>query len=477
MERTNLTSTIAPYINDSGAAAGTTAERSTYVFPTQGLRSSILDLLNLARTNGVPMDVTAGSDLASMFTVPKIALSNMSCAAALAELMAWVPDSVCYFDYSGSSGSWPGVRIARRKSGLDYGSMPTRTLAVGTDAVDHLALSPRLDLEVQQVDLNFVTRNTTTGRPQWAAQSSGTASAHQFRQIIAVSGPEIVQYLPKDDFESIKIQTATGISDGIAIIRDSTLALAKKTYGSFRGSIGDHFTTYSGSTSASGAVSNVVADRMEFPPLYAQRENGRYITGISSKYFVMTGDLPEWAVKKYAAYKVKITGTWIYYESSDAAASAVFLYFQGQGQWGYGATSSRLTLRNRFVGVPISFDAWIVNASFPSSTDIYKPWDYDYITPPAGLASDLRQAQNWVPWEGSISIVSDSVTGDNDLRYKLNVTNALPACATMGAILNSVNHDIFRGRTTYGLGAPARLDFGSLVNKIRRQPSDNIVYL
>jgi hypothetical protein len=47
----------------------------------------------------------------------------------------------------------------------------------------------------------------------------------------------------------------------------------------------------------------------------------------------------------------------------------------------------------------------------------------------------------------------------------------------MDTLARAVEHDIQRGRTTVELGAPARLDFGSLVARIRREPKDNIVYL
>jgi hypothetical protein len=118
-----------------------------------------------------------------------------------------------------------------------------------------------------------------------------------------------------------------------------------------------------------------------------------------------------------------------------------------------------------------------INQSWPTLTTVYKPWEYDFLTPPAGLAANLVAAQNWVPWEGPVTLVADDCSGDNLLPGKYHIANGYQAQADMGAMARAVEHDIMRGRTTVELGAPARLDFGSLVARIRRDPKDNIVYL
>ena len=89
----------------------------------------------------------------------------------------------------------------------------------------------------------------------------------------------------------------------------------------------------------------------------------------------------------------------------------------------------------------------------------------------------MLAAQNWIPWEGSIQTVADTVDGAQSLIKKFNVAGTLTACSTMAALPRSVTYDIARGRKTIRLGAPARTDFGSLASRFRRSPKDNITYL
>ena len=86
-------------------------------------------------------------------------------------------------------------------------------------------------------------------------------------------------------------------------------------------------------------------------------------------------------------------------------------------------------------------------------------------------------AQAWTPWEGPITLVVDECSANNLLPYKYHLANALPVCSSMGALARGISHDLFRGRTTIDLGAPARVDFGTLVSRVRSEPKDNIIYL
>jgi hypothetical protein len=114
---------------------------------------------------------------------------------------------------------------------------------------------------------------------------------------------------------------------------------------------------------------------------------------------------------------------------------------------------------------------------FSPATTVYRAWDYDYINPPAGMAAALLAAQNWIPYEGGIRLVADMVDGAQDLHRKYNVTGSLTPHATMGALPKRIQYDIARGRKIIDLGAPARVDFGTLASRFRRSPKDNIVYL
>ena len=133
MERTNLTEVQTD-------AQGGTAERHTYVFPTQSLATSIATLIARAITNGVPM--TAGS-VATIYSVPKMTLTEDTCANALALLFSWCPDAVAWFDYSGSGA--PILNVTRR------GVAGTITYTIATDAVEIGDITPTVQVRLLRV--------------------------------------------------------------------------------------------------------------------------------------------------------------------------------------------------------------------------------------------------------------------------------------------------------------------------------------
>lgn len=456
MLRTPLTSVQAD-------ATAVTAERASYIFPTQGLATSLQALADRAIANGVPM---VRGTFAAMFTVPKISLAEMNCAAALAELLRWVPDAVVWFDYAGTT---PTMRISRR------GEMTALDLTLGTSAVETLDISPRLDLEVSRVELNFVDRNPTTGKPRWQSQVDGTSAAGK-RQIITVSGPEIVDFLPKDDFESVKVINSliTSISNTYIADNDSFLASVKKEYGVQSGGLLGSWGYWSGTSPR-----KFVARSFSAP--YAKSISGEPIPSTAKYWVTSAATLPEWAKKKLGAIEAELKGTWLaywikyagtltgwpdYFETLRSGAQTTSGFYTQSGNDMIHWLARSFTVRGYLVSVP-----------YATLTEIYKPWDYDYLTPPAGLAASLRGAQNWVPWEGSVDLVDPFATGANLLAQKINIAGTLAECASMGALLSGMSYDLTRERTRYEIGAPARTDFGSLVSRIRREPKDNIIYL
>lgn len=454
-------------------------ERPCYVFPTQDLATSVAALITRAIANGVP--VTLGT-IAAMYAVPKITLSNMDCGSALAEILRWVPDAVAWFDYTATdSATLPTLNVTRR------GTYAPVALAIGIDLIETLELAPRLDLEVQQSDLNYVTRNPTTGAPAWALQSYGNAAAGQ-RQMIAISGPEIATLLPKDDFETVALTSVhwSALTAAFIIDRDSTLSGIKSTYGTVYGAPAGFVNPLA--SYYYGQQGNKSRGWLPLTGWSFKTTTGKTLP-LAQRYFVTSLDtLPDWAKTLIGAEEVTVTGTWLgaWFDSvngagawapafmAQRAASGTQVLTGWENDWISGPGS---LYQVDYAWLPFTFTGWMISDSYPALTTLYKPWDYDYLTPPAGLAQNLQAAQNWVPYEGKVVLVADAVTGDNNVKNALNLTGTLPPCATMAAMTRSVTYDLMRGRTTYDLGTPARTDFGSLVARVRRDPKDNIVYL
>lgn len=464
---------------DSIDGEGDASERASYVFPTQGLKTSFETLIQRMADLGVPI---ALGEIDPMFTMTKITLSNMSLAKAFAELMACVPDASAWIDYEPAV---PTLNVTRRAN------MTRKTFTVGSSGafrVIDVDMWPRLDLEVSKVDLHFVTRNPTTGKPKFASQTSGGSASK--RQILTVSGPEIADFLPKDDFEKVKVKTVewNDITPAFIIQKDSGLNAIQSGVGNVPGgpgsSVAYYREEYFSIGSAQGSTRRV-REFLRFPPLTIRTVTGAKLKA-TQKHLVISGEaLPEWAQKKYKAMEVEITGTWValWYDTFDGdsiAWSQAFQALQSGGQliqnkYAQGTVGNEQKMD--IVARPFTIRGWVINQAFAALTAVYKPWDYDYISPPAGLATSFRDAQAWLPYEGSVDGAAQDADLVNYLKHKICVANAHAPLATADALVKSVRHDLLRGRMRIDLGAPARTDLGTLVNRIRRQPQSNIVYL
>ena len=118
----------------------------------------------------------------------------------------------------------------------------------------------------------------------------------------------------------------------------------------------------------------------------------------------------------------------------------------------------------------------ITTVQLPSAI-VFRESDYSFISPPAGLASFLRSAQNWLPYEGSINLTQEDVGSTRYRGCKINISNSSSQFATMGALVASEVLDIQNGSTTINLGPAPRNDYRTIVDKIRKTSQDNIVYV
>lgn len=487
MQRISLTS-------DQEDEASVMRERPVFVFPTQSLKVSIESLIDRLIANGVPMQ---RGTVADMFSFPRITLAEKSGAQAFADLMSICPDAVSYFDYSGASGTLPSLNVARR------GAMTSETLTLGVDGVEVVDIWPRIDLEVASIKVGAAKRNATTGATEYQEQTSGTPAAGK-NQVIVISGPEIGDFLPEDKDNTTQVQTftmptggtaigsidtstghsataVTGNARTFAITRDEQIATLSREYGTdFTNNLflsnGGHFLVSAFITgNLSSGAQGILLDRPNlisvdsttgmFPifsgglvPDWLEDENGYTVTDATFVAYVRytAGPLPSVPV---------------FWDECVRRAERTIIGYPANT----GSSSSSSYQYNAFFLVRIPCK--LISASFASLTTIYRAWAYDYVQPPAGLADGLLAAQDWVPYEGRIRTAYDDVDGAQALHKKYRLAGGYAPHATMDALPKTVRYDIERGRREIILGAPARVDFGSLAQRFRRHPKDNIVYI
>lgn len=467
MERINMTT-----VRTDGA--GSTGERMTFVFgnATTGgdLETHIRALIARAIALGVPMQL---GGVADFFNVPQISLNQSTVGQALSELVRLVPDTQVNFDYSTTP---PTIDIRRR------GTSTPRTIDVATAPVDSIDIEPMIELQVSQVRLPYVTRDVQ-GRTVYQEQASGTAATGKV-EILTVSGPEIDTFLPNDLFDSYNIKTVqfleTRAEQWLLDQQGSLVDLAKANgYSSGRFpcnlSLGGEITLYSSPPATNTTGFTIRRLRVPSPSIFSA-DGSYYDIYSSTRKMIITADPPDWIKSElgiglkeavYEGYFGFVTG----YPLPSWWQSVGFeFYING---YTYDGTGGQRMYGFKKFSVP----CFITTTAYPTTTTVYRPADYSFIQPPANLAANLKAAQDWLPYTGSITLVEEDVGGTRYMGTKINLTNTLPAYASMGALVAGVNLDIATGTTTIELGQPPRLDYRTFVDRIRKTSQDNIVYL
>jgi hypothetical protein len=112
-----------------------------------------------------------------------------------------------------------------------------------------------------------------------------------------------------------------------------------------------------------------------------------------------------------------------------------------------------------------------------SGHPVYRSEDYTFLVPTASLAANLKAAQDFIPYAGTIELVEEDVGATLYSGKVINIASSFTEYATMKALVESESLDLKSGATTISLGTPPRLDFRSFTDKIRRTPQDNFEYI
>jgi len=536
LDRINLTSSKTD-------ATGATADRMSYIFGTTSggvnLKTAIENLMDRAIVLGAPFQ--RGS-VATFFDVPRITLNQCSCAQALSELIRLVPDTMTYFDYS----TTPPTMIVTRRS-----TATVETLTVGTSPIESISIKPLWEMKVDQVVLDYNTRDVR-GLTQYVAQTSGTAAPARIHKL-TVSGQELDTFIPNSVYDRYNLKTTPASSTPAIFIvgKDSDCAAAIKKYGFSEGSLPVGVGPYSIGTSGvatakstsylleDGTFANISGKYLitgENPPSWDTGYTFEKVTITGEIFYLFTASrntsgfgstityysLPAWWydipwVKKIVSAASETVGAYQYsYDFFSKPFSISGYLVNGTkpftGGTGTGNTTTQFTMPvgfetsdNYYVGAKVqvgtnptntytittyvgSTRRATISGTFPVAMNgftftlidgcpIYKPADFSFIAPPAGLAANLKGAQDFVPYAGSIDLKEQDVGGTRYRGKVVNIANSFTAYSTMKALVSSESLDIKSGGTSIELGTPPRLDFRSFTDRIRRTPQDNFEYL
>lgn len=464
----------------------TTADRATVVFNAGNVATHITALLNRAIALGAPIAI---GTIATCYTIPKLQLSLMSFADALAELVRWVPDAVGWWNYSGTG--TPTFNLSRR------GGMSATSYAAGSGDLTGYEVTGRPDLIPARVEIQYIDRDAT-GLPLYASQADGTAVVGR-TQIIPVSGRELDTFLPPDEYDQFQVQTvdANQTLNNIKpwlmlsvpeVVTSRTQFLGRPNPTEVTLANGEVIVLPNSTSGGLGSYS------FPQPTLKFQNpETGATISRVGKRLLV-TKEPPEWAEGVLAnAERVKVSGRIYVLEEStllnssggggiDAPAAPDW---QGAFPWqtsflmnGYKASTTLVGYpwaRVYFLALDFEFETYLTTSNYPVPTTVYRPQEYDYNAPPAGLAAALRTAQNFTPYEGRMEFKSAAPPAlANPLSGLVQITSAQTALATMGAMVKAATYDLLNWSTRLELGGPARFAIGTLAARVRGTPQTNI---
>lgn len=460
-------------------SVGLSKDRVSAAFPEQNLKASIESVINQGAALGVPWQL---GTVSSFFTFPATTLNQMSVAQALSELVRMVPDAMTWLDYSTVP---PALNVTRR------GVATARTITLGTDSVVRYAVNALPQQQVARVVLPYTQRATNQKR-RWEEQAAGITTVGR-TQYLTLSGPEMETHVPPDEpTESYMVQTIA--TDALQSVLNSSLIPKIPTFTRLVEEYGPSW--YGPNSSSWQNVLNV--GRGETITYYSQSSGGtgqqfvayapKFLDNrgvpVSGHFIYDVAGIPDWVLSRLGGTKVSydfvvyVVMRWsssAYPEGMPTTPGlreyATTAAFQ-DNYFTHGAPRDRITILWTFH----QGEGLVIPNAYPAGATFYKPALYNFPAPPANFAANLLAAQNWLPHEGSITLQGDDV---GDTRYrgcKVNLAGGRVAThATMGALVESEELDLKSGQTTIHLGAPGRINYRNLVDRLRRTPQNNVI--
>jgi hypothetical protein len=472
MEKITFTS-----INTDGTGAA--SERTSIQFGSyasgQDLKTSILNTIDRCVTLGVPMAGSSGSSPAScavMTTFPRITLNQSTCAQTFSELVRLCTDAMVFFDYEPEL---PRIQVTRRKSGLSVGSAQTLNFDQSTGPIVEININPSIEMEVTRVELKSVTR-ASDGRTQFQTQAFGTESIPlPKRSVITISGPELDTYLPNFKFDTANIGVNSFYSSAVKTLVSQKIGIAENLFAGI--SPGLTYSWYNSTRCNIGSL-YAILNTFGIGSASLRASNGTSLSGYS---ILTSGTIPSWFTGNVVTNATFTGNIYRYHRLNDGCIGANNNWPLPSNwyQVPWGTTKAGFSAETNGSYQQVSWKSFsiTVTALQGSGGTFYAPADYTFINPPTGLAQFLKESADFVPYNGSIMLRTQDVGGVGYRGRCVNISNSMPEFSSMRALVESESMIVETGETTINIGTPARFDYKTLVDRIRRTSQDNIVYL
>jgi hypothetical protein len=446
--------------------AGTEKERAIYLLGAGDLRLHFVSVITRAIDMGIPIQL---GDLAECFDVPRMALRNMSFAAALNEMMTWLADGTLWLDHSEAPAV---VRLSRRASAS------TVTVNVGEAVVSNIALKPRLELQVEKVQIAAAKRETVDNRrvTVWEEFSAGESTGIlPTRGIVAITGPEINVSMPQEVQDSVYVQVQ-------AFNPTDALIHAHKV---LRENRQQPPTAYSSQVPVDPY--DIHGDKMPLIPLIKLTDgDGQEIDENDWGLFLVQGEPRDWWLKQGIQYtRVNVTATVAWSSGAELIQPGGQFYNIPEPQWATLVGARQRLIFNYPPGAGIyrttvweaTLSASVTCVRGVTTGTIIRKEDWGWFRLPPDLADNLLAAQNWMPYEGTVTTIQEEMIHNNPVGSVLNVTGWVPETSTMRGLITGCTVTPRTGQVTYEVGPPLRHAFLDIINRFKQSGSDNFYWL
>ena len=442
-------------------------ERPEFRCPRGNIRDHIVRLFDRLKTLRVPVDI---GEIDECFDCPTITFRDGSFAFALAELIRQIPDAVGWWDYSGTG--LPKFRLTRRN--LDT----AKTLTLGVDPVQSADLNPEIDLAVDEVCVTFAERQEN-GDLEFKSQTSGQDG--RFRQIVPVSGPELLDFLPPDPIEGIELSTVemfpTGNTSALSMINLREIWpfwadwVTRNQTERFRSllpyieSDDRPFTSYNGAVPRAYLADGTV--------MHSSRDNRFAIRHNPSL------TVPDWMAEYVTIQTANIRGTVLTFVPDGTLE-------RPWPDWALELEVEAAHIREQIGGAEngdrhfffeLDIPVTVIDIDLDIPRNFFQPLSYILETPPNDYAANLHAAQSFIPYTGTIQLLADDGPPPRLAGSTIHLAGGRPPWSQMGALAQSESLDLATCLHTITLGLPARQSNTTAVTRIERNSRDNIITL
>jgi hypothetical protein len=480
--------------------------RPFLIYDMDELQDRIRDILTRASNAGLPFQAPSAEDMPTLYLAPKMAFRAASYASALEDVLKWVPDVVSFADYSTSP---PTLRFRCRSQS------PAATLDLDSDGHKATAIELTALPEARALGVKLAyARRSGDSLILSLEQQAGDFQAETNRSIsIFLSGVERTDALVSDALTSaqlalIKINelitvTGAGVDAAAAtaalsldwaacLERDADLQAAAAAQPGFTMGPGGYFSLYSSIGCSGGASGNL--NSYNTGGLYLGNANATAATGwyaIKPDAFT-TAQLNTAGATKATRY---ISGKLLTYRVALASNTGMNVLQTNQPTkcqaytgWTQGYTfycADEADYYRKYLSYTAFYPVDAINMSPSAVAAAVKAAAAgtqasgfieraEFVEAPPDLAANYFARQDWTPYKGSLTLAPTAPDFPAPGDFLSVRGEGLPAeWATMKVPVAELALDLRTGAATVAIGPSPRMDFSSLVDRLRIPPEDN----